>query len=68
MNNLLEWNTSQREDTDADYAFGLLVFLSLISEQQIAAGQIDANALRFMLGMILTKLLILNAPRDTLSR
>lgn len=56
INNLLQWNASQKDDVDVDYAFGLSLLLSLIFMQQIEASQIDNNAWNFMLGM--RKLLI----------
>lgn len=54
INNLLQWNmAAQRDDVDIDYAFGLSLLLSLIPMERITAGEIDDNALAFIMGMLL---------------
>lgn len=67
MDNLLQWNAFQIENQDVDYLFGLSLLLSLISLEQIQAGQIDNNAWNFMLGMLLSRISIFNTFRVILS-
>lgn len=51
VQNLMQWNDSQRDNIDIDYAFGLSLLLSLVPIEDIASGKMDNNAMNFVLGM-----------------
>lgn len=54
LNDLLQWNAfPQRNDPTLDHPFGLSLLLSLISTEKIEAGEIDPNAVSFVLGKII---------------